>query len=815
MKKITFLIATALMLTLSFKSMAQISKGGTPPSIMYQMDDDFPILTLPAPDMEVIADEDKIDDATSGASPRRMGVAVEVDKNLETIGKWTTLPDRSKILRAELHVSGALALGVYYDNFYLPEGSELFLYNANKKQIIGAYTSDNNPESHLFSTQFVQGDRVIIEYHQAAEVTDKPNIHISEVAYAYRYIDFMFNNNRDDRDGSWSCMINVACEEGDNWQDQIKGIARISLKIGYNYYWCSGSLINNTSNDRTPYFLTAGHCGQGASANDMNQWVFYFNYQASTCAGNSSGYNSITGCQLKAKDPSAADNGSDFYLVEFNNSIPSSYDVYYNGWNRTNSNADADSGVGIHHPAGDIKKISTYLTPIQSSTFWNGLPTHWKIVWGETTNGRSIMQGGSSGSPIFDENGRIMGDLTGGYTSNSCSTPSPAYYGKIWYSWDQNGNGSSLRLKDWLDPTNTGIEKLSGVSWQVILPTCDFEADTTVIMQTDSVHFTDLSGPGIYIWDWSFSGGTPDTSSEQNPVVMYSDTGYYDVTLTVTNGDGTDSKTKTAYIHVVPMPVPTPDFSSDITIVAPGNKVHFYDESEGNPNEWYWEFEGGSPSTSTLEEPIVRYSTEGVYDVKLITTNNGGSDSITKSGYITCTATQAPVVDFTADDNTIMEGESVNFTDLSTNNPDTWQWTFTGGTPETSTGQNPQNIVYNNGGSYPVKLIASNIGGTDSLVKEEYIHVSWVGISEFKSPQDFHVFPNPGKGNFVVEFAKVNGNTVNIKIVDSFGKTVKKLTITKNSKQYSLNLKSLSNGIYFINIKDGNKTVSKQISIIK
>jgi hypothetical protein len=154
MKRFTFFIAAALMLSLSFKSMAQISKGGTPPSIMYQMDDDFPVLEFAKPDMEAIADEDKIDDATSGASPRRMGVAVIINKNLDAVGKWTTLPDGSKMLRAELYVPDALALGVYYDNFYLPQGTELFLYNANKKQIIGAYTNQNNPESHLFSTQF-------------------------------------------------------------------------------------------------------------------------------------------------------------------------------------------------------------------------------------------------------------------------------------------------------------------------------------------------------------------------------------------------------------------------------------------------------------------------------------------------------------------------------------------------------------------------------------------------------------------------------------------------------------------------------------
>jgi len=601
MKKFTLLLAVLIASALTFQSHAQISQGGTPPSILKQMANNYPVIDLSKPDMEAINDEDKIEDATGGPAPRRMGVSVVVNKNLEDIGMWTELKDGSKILRVQLHVPNALALGVYYDKFHLPEGAELFLYSADKQQIVGAFTSANNPKDMLFSTQFIKGDRVTIEYHQPKNVTEKPVIHISELAYAYRYIDFISNP---DRDGSWSCMINVACEEGDNWEDQIRGVARISIKIGYNYYWCSGSLINNTANDRTPYFLTAGHCGAGSSAGDMNQWVFYFNYQASTCAGTSSGYNTISGCQLKSKDPSAADNGSDFYLVQFNNSIPSGYNVFYNGWNRTNSNMDADSGVGIHHPAGDIKKISTYDTPMQSSTFWNGLPTHWKIIWAETVNGKSIMQGGSSGSPIFDENGLIMGDLTGGYTSNSCSNPSPAYYGKIWYSWDQNGTMSSLRLKDWLDAGNTGIEKLPGISWQIILPTCDFTVDTTTIMQTDTALFTDLSSPGIYIWDWNFSGGTPDTSSIQNPFVVYSDTGFYDVSLTVTNGDGSDSLTKTSYIHVIPMPAPTPDFSSDTTLVSPGNKIHFYDESEGTISSWYWVFDGALLTLLHYKTPL-------------------------------------------------------------------------------------------------------------------------------------------------------------------------------------------------------------------
>ncbi len=814
MKKSYFLLTlvTGLLLTFSTVSTAQISQGGTPPSFEYSVSDNFSKLVLEAPDMDKIRNEDIMDEAAGGPGPRRMGVSVYVNRGIDDAGTWTDLPDGSKIWRLELEADGALALGVYYDMFHLPEGGKLFLYNDTRSQIIGAFTSTNNPPENLFSTQFVQGDKVILEYYQPEEVKEKAKIHISEVAYAYRDIDFQIS--RDTKD-AWWCMIDVACEEGDGWENQIKGIARISIKIGGSYYWCSGSLINNTNNDRTPYFLTASHCGENASAGDLNQWIFYFNYQASVCNGTASGYNSMTGCQLKARDPSQADNGSDFYLVEFNNSIPAVYDVFYNGWNRTNSNEDAGNGVGIHHPAGDIKKISTYDTPLTSSTFWNGLPSHWKLTWAYTVNGRSIMQGGSSGSPVFDSNGLIMGDLTGGYTSNSCTNPSPAYYGKIWYSWDQNGSTPSTRLKDWLDPGNTGREKLPGISWQIIPPTADFTADTTTITQTDTVFYTDLSGPGILSWDWTFNGGDPDTSDEQNPYSVYADTGYFDVSLTVTNADGTDTETKTAYIHVLPMTPPTADFDADQTVIAPGGKVHFTDESTGDPTGWNWEFEGGSPGSSTLQNPIIRYSSVGTYKVTLIASNPGGSDTLVRENYITVT-NDLPEADFEADNTNIMEGDSINFTDLSSNNPTEWHWYFEGAIPDSSNEQNPQNIKYPQGGSYTVSLTVKNGVGESTETKEDYIHVDWVNIKESKDNDNISVYPNPGNGLLLIQFKdNIKGET-SVTVFDNQGKQIS-IPVKKEVKNrsMSLDLRNLDAGNYILVIHSENNTYRKKITITK
>ena len=812
MKKSTlyFTFIFCLLLGFSVPVAAQISQGGTPPSFQYSVTNRFQHRTLQAPDMEIIHNEDMLNQAAGEPGPRRMGVSVYVNKGIENSGTWTKLPNGGKIWRLELQAKGALALGVYYDDFFIPNGGKLFLYNDNRNQVIGAFTANNNPQEHLFSTQFVQGDKVVLEYYQPQTVTQTARIHISELAYAYRDIDFMIRKDR----SAWACMIDVACSEGDNWQNQIKGVARISIKIGGNYYWCSGTLINNTNNDRTPYFLTASHCGGNASASDLNQWIFYFNYQASTCNGSASGYNSTTGCQMKAHDPSHADAGSDFYLVEFNNAIPNIFNVFYNGWNRTDSNADAGNGVGIHHPAGDIKKISTYDTPITSSTFWNGLPTHWRLTWAYTANGRSIMQPGSSGSPVFDSNGLIMGDLTGGYTSNSCSNPSPAFYGKIWYSWDQNGNTPSTRLKDWLDSGNTGIEKLPGISWQVIPPVADFSADTTTVTQGDTVFFTDLSQPGILTWDWSFQNGNPDSANIQNPYSVYADTGTYDVSLTVTNADGSDTEIKTSYIHVLPMALPVADFDADKTVIAPGDKVHFTDLSSGNPYAWSWQFDGGSPTSSTLQNPIVRYSTVGIYPVKLVVYNLGGADSLIRNDYITVT-NDLPVADFEASSTSIMEGDSVNFTDLSTGTPTTWYWSFPGATPDTSNEQNPQNIVYAQGGNYTVSLTVANGVGENTVTKEDYMHVDYVGIHEKENPKEFQIYPNPGHGIFTLTLNKTSKYPLFTEVLNSKGEAIFHAEYKKNNRHITINLSNQKAGVYFVILKQGKKESKQKLTLIK
>lgn len=797
----SLIIIAVFSMTLSLNTQAQRSMQGLPQSSLYQ---DLPLKIdfrqFEAPDMAVIEAEDLAD-----PSPYRAAVAVPVNLNIDNSGEWTELPDGGKIWRLRLEVKGALALGVYYDNFWLPYGGELHVYNEDKTQIIGAYTEDNNNPDCMFANQLVQGDVVTLEYYQPAEQSIEPLISISEVAYAYRGVYF---ESSPERSKSLWCMININCSpEGDNWQDEKKGIVKQLMKIGVNYYLCSGSLLNNTEQDLTPYVLTAHHCGEGATANDLNQWIFYFNYEASTCTGTWGPTNqTMTGCDLKAQGGLFP--GSDFLLVELKYNVPVSYDPYFNGWDRTN--IGADSGVNLHHPAGDIKKVTTFNIQATSSQ-WNnnGVLSHWKIYYQTTPHGTSITEGGSSGSPLFNQDGQVVGDLTGG-PADDCDNPAYSLYGKVYWSWDQVGVGINQRLKPWLDPGNYGPEKWDGI-YSGIEPTPDFSADQTILQVGESVNFTDMTSGNPLEWEWTFEGGAPGTySGKEPPPITYNTAGKYDVSLTVSNTIGGNTKDSTEMIIVG---APAADFSASNTYLHSGETVDFTDETTGDPVEWNWTFYGGTPETSIEQNPTgIGYSTQGSYDVKLVVVNQYGSDSITKEEYV---VVDGPFADFEADMTNIEIGESVTFTDLSINSPTTWTWKFFGGSPGSFSGQSPTPITYNATGDYNVKLTISNDLGTDFMVKNAYIHVSSIGIGENELTQQLIVYPNPSQGSITLEMREPGLAGATVDIVNARGEIVYHQELSNETDKLSVDLKNEPAGIYMVRVLMGEKTINKKVTLIK
>lgn len=542
MKKI-YLFALAAIT--AFASQAQISQGGVPLSFHSAIAPLETEVMLEKPE----GIEDLIEGRKNGES-YHFAKMMFTDLSIQNSGQWDELENGIKIWRLQISSEGAKSLLLYFNEFHLPEDGKLFIYSEDKKQLIGAFTSFNNHKSRLFATEMIHGSSLVLEYtHIDSEL---PLLSIDKVGYAYRDI-----NGGGAFGSSEYCQVNTNCSEADDWQDQSNSACRLVIPSGGGFIgFCSGAAINNTDEDCAPYILSADHCfdGDDFTTSILNQTVFHFNYEASSCANpnNEPSSNTMTGGSHKANSGGEGDNGdSDFFLLELNNTIPANYGVFMSGWDRNNTGAT--SGVSIHHPSGDIKKISTFTSTLNSAGglgWGNNNTTHWRVYWSETENGHGVTEGGSSGSPIFNQNGHIVGKLTGG--SSYCNaTNSPDVYGKIWSSWDQMGNSNSRRLKPWLAPSSTNTTVLDGKFCGTNLD-ASFTANTTTVATGSCVTFTDNSSGDPTNLSWTFLGGTPASATGAGPhTICYNNEGNYTVILNVSDAEGNnDNLTEVAYITV-------------------------------------------------------------------------------------------------------------------------------------------------------------------------------------------------------------------------------------------------------------------------
>jgi PKD repeat protein len=242
-----------------------------------------------------------------------------------------------------------------------------------------------------------------------------------------------------------------------------------------------------------------------------------------------------------------------------------------------------------------------------------------------------------------------------------------------------------------------------------------------------TVNFTDLSLNNPTTWNWTFTGGLPNTSTSQNPSgIMYMFPGCYQVSLTVSNAFGNDNETVTCYVNVTASAVaPVAAFTANVFNINTGQSVNFTDLSSNSPTSWNWQFTGGSPATSTLQNPSnITYNTPGCYQVVLTASNAGGSDSETQTCYINVSNPSAgPLANFSTSSTSLCVGSCISFTDASTNNPTAWNWSFPGAVTSSSTQQNPSNICYNTPGTYNVSLTAINGSGNNTLTLNGFITV--------------------------------------------------------------------------------------------
>lgn len=425
-------------LSFALISSAQICTKGIPATQKktYQksVQSDIPTYTLPKFDVQKLIDED-IENETK-AIPWRFGKKLNTDINYFKRAQKERLNAKLVVYRLRIYSKSALSLNFFFNNFYIPKGDELYIYSEATNETIGAITDNNNHESGVLATSLVFDEAVIIEYNQT-NFKDVPKLHIDYITHGYRNaLDYAKSFG-----GSGSCNNNVACPEAQDFEDQIRATCMLLVNGSA---FCSGTLLNNTKEDGTPYVLTANHCIR----DQYDNWVFWFNWQSATCENptSSPANQSISGCAFRAKNPYP-----EFCLVELNQTPPADYNVYYAGWDRNDN--PVDNQTCIHHPKGDIKKISFDYNPAQKVEWSNSIC--WEVVWDDGTT-----EVGSSGSGLYNQDKRLIGQLFGGYASCTNMEASD-YYGRFAVSWDY-GTTPETRLKDWLDPIDAGIDFIDG-----------------------------------------------------------------------------------------------------------------------------------------------------------------------------------------------------------------------------------------------------------------------------------------------------------------------------------------------------------------
>lgn len=488
-----------------FITHAQSNEGGLPLSnqnstVLLQKVD---IKSYPTPDFSTIIEQENQDELNGVAKPYMVSTGIIADINLKNSGSWSYLENGSKIWRLSVTVPEAKALSFLYDQFTLPKGVRFFLTNKNAKQVLGAYTASNNTKYNTFITEAVQGDVVNLEMNIEAEVDVAAiQFHIHRIGAYYRGVDDLtrFASDEatpatplDEQSTTSPCHLDAVCAIANVSADQYKVPMGASVRIlissiGGSSGFCSGTLINNTGNGPngtcTPLMLTASHCdGDNYHSDaDFASWQFKFNYYYDSCGGSNihSPSPTLNGANFKARSnypsfnsgtPGNSSMVADFLLLELTDpSVTVVQDLYYAGWNRKTDIYDEANEeyynffIGYHHPAGDVKKQSWAKTIMSNGTFNQSsvFGTHWKLnfIGGGT-------QGGSSGSGLFDVDGLLIGDLSGGPKSGGGCGPlfgkSPLY-SKLSYAWENEFDqtafsqfaGPQSQLKTWLDPINSG-----------------------------------------------------------------------------------------------------------------------------------------------------------------------------------------------------------------------------------------------------------------------------------------------------------------------------------------------------------------------
>ena len=588
MKKIIFLI----LLFSSAVVFSQVTNEGQP--LSWKLLKDTKTIQnheLPNFDLEALRIEDEVNDLLFDA-PWRFGYKHMVDFGFED-GKWTTLENGDRIWRIKFTSSQAISMNVYFDEFFMPKGGKVYLYNDDRSDLLGAYTESQNLATGDLGTWLVNGETLWIDYLEPAEVAGEGKLHIAYITHGYRGSSSMLNEKG--LGSSGDCNHDVDCPIGDDWEE-LKELNKksVGIMLTGGSGFCSGALINNTAEDGKPYFLTANHC-----YSDPAGWAFMFDWISPDpiCATTeaSTDYDSamtISGATLRAKNAA-----SDFCLVEMSVAPEADWNRTYAGWDKTDNFPEFE--VGIHHPAGDIMKVC------RDDTGAIHVDAGGEPVWQITTAGGGwelgVTEGGSSGSPLFDQDGKIIGQLWRGAAACDGTVDNGTFdeYGRFAASWGTAEMADDVKLEPWLDPLDLNPDTLDSYSGSGV-GTAALDAAVTVLLDDvdcgddEGMPYINLINNGTDVLTsatitWDINGGTATTIDWEGTIesgafelvslgIVTFDSGVNILTVTVSEPNGAEDENHTNDTH---------EASYTLNSYA-SSQIYLYLLTDGYPEETTW-----------------------------------------------------------------------------------------------------------------------------------------------------------------------------------------------------------------------------------
>lgn len=762
---------------------AQFSVPGKPVSSKESWDNPLAIIELQL-DSQAINQQETNNKTLRFAWPIATSIsfANEAEERVSANGK--------RVQRLGIKVAGAKSIYLEISNFKLSEGDELYAWSEDKNFVLGAFTVYNNTSLQLLTIQPVPGDLIFLEL--VRNRTEQADFTIRQVYYDFLGIPGLLKDAY--YGASDNCEVDVNCWEGNDWQREKRAVCRI-LSSGQ---LCSGTLVNNSREDARPFILTANHCIN--TSDQAHNSIYFFNYESESCYGpDGSVLQSLSGSELRATTYHL-----DFTLTELFASIPPSFKPYFAGINFSDEH-DGPYTV-IHHPQGDVKKISRDFGPITTANYGGGYDfnSHWKVSkWDVGTT-----EGGSSGSPIFDDRHLIVGTLTGGEAT--CSHILNDYFSKIDLAWDEYP-GINQQLRYWLDPDTLNPPYLRGFS--------PYENGLSPVALLPSVRTKHLTNHPIDLQ--SISTGNPDnfswvingeTFSEENlRNINFIESGNYDCKLIVSNAFGSDELLNEDYFEVHdecfeqrspllslrPGGVENMEGGGYWTGTNPNGYTEFADKHI-LPEGEYWihriKFTTGKRLVSSpLSMIMVRIWDGGTYPQSILHTRNISLDELTENEEFEVIL-PTPV---------LVKGNF--FLGFATNLAEQDSFAMrhtTFGVPSESLYSNYNSLMLRDSEGWKTLNSINPSFRTSLSMKAEICESINYLQQEMDAIQSLKVFPNPANLEISIEIPELMSNG-SLQLFNSMGSEVYKLKPESSKSQtINLNISHLPPGIYLIKIQD-------------